>query len=76
MKYSLFRKLKKTLMKQFRGMKKQKINLGIRFYFEALENLGKTTDPPPTLQFLKDDYRQVVLKNFPDKIVFKSVLIQ
>ena len=53
MKYSLFRKLKKTLMKQFRGMKKQKINLGIRFYFEALENLGKTTDPPPTLQFFK-----------------------
>ena len=53
MKYSLFRKLKKTLMKQFRGMKKQKINLGIRFYFEALENLGKTTDPRPTLQFFK-----------------------
>ncbi len=50
---------------------KKKINLGIRFYFEALENLEKLKLHPQHYSFLQDDYRQVVLKNFPYKIVFK-----
>jgi hypothetical protein len=50
---------------------KKKFNLGICFYFEVLENLEKLKLHPQHYSFFQDDYRQVVLKSFPYKIVFK-----
>ncbi len=52
---------------------KQKINLGIRFYFESLENLEKLKFHPQHYSFLQDDYRQVIFNHFPYKIIFKII---
>ena len=49
----------------------QQTNLGIRLYFEVIENLDKIKIDPEHYSFLEENYRQLIVQHFPYKIVFK-----
>jgi plasmid stabilization system protein ParE len=52
----------------------QQLNLGIRFYFEILECLKKIETHPQHYGYFQKDYRQCLVKSFPYKIVFKTIM--
>lgn len=49
----------------------QQNELGTRFHFEVLEGFEKLKRHPHNYSFFREDYRQLILKHFPFKIVFK-----
>jgi plasmid stabilization system protein ParE len=49
----------------------QQTGLGIRFHFAVLEGFEKLKSHPHNYSFFREDYRQLILKRFPFKIVFK-----
>lgn len=49
----------------------QKAWLGIRFHFAVLERFKKWKQHPQHYSFFREDYRQLILKHFPFKIIFK-----
>jgi plasmid stabilization system protein ParE len=48
-------------------------DLGIRFHFAVLEGFEKLKSHPQHYSFFRQDYRQLLLKRFSFKIIFKIV---
>lgn len=51
----------------------QQAGLGIRFHFAVLDGFEKLKKHPQHYSFFREDYRQLILKRFPFKILFKIV---
>ena len=49
------------------------VNLGIRFYFEILDQFEKLKTHPEHYGFVFKEFRQKVLAHFPFKIIFKII---